>query len=83
MDWVEVYESHTPYEWLMQKILAVVDPWGDDRADLRAAVNTMPGLDTGDADRSEIMQSLIGYLKINERQEQDAGPAGVRMMLEG
>lgn len=64
-------------------MLAVVDPWGDDRADLRAAVNTMPGLDTGDADRNEVMQSLVAYLKINERPEQVVTPDMLRMILEG
>ena len=29
MDWVEIYEAHTPYEWAMQKMLMLVDPWGD------------------------------------------------------
>lgn len=81
MDWVEVYESHTPYEWLLQKCLAVVDPWGDERADLREAVHTMSKTPSGEFDRQEMMDSLIGYLKINERQAVSAGPSQVRAML--
>ena len=81
-DWVDVYESHTPYEWQLQKILAVVDPWGDDRADLRTATNTMAVIPGGEYDRQQLMDSLVGYLKINEREEPSAGPAGIRMMLE-
>lgn len=82
MDWVEVYESHTPYEWLVQQVLAVVDPWGDDRDDLRAAVNTMAAIPAGDFDRNEFRESLRSYLKINEQPEESVGPAGLRMMLE-
>ena len=81
-DWVEVYESHTPYEWLLQKCLAVVDPWGDERADLRAAVHTMARTPSGDFDRNEMMDSLIGYLKINERQAVSLSPAQLRAMVE-
>lgn len=82
MDWVAIYESHTPYEWLVQQCLAVVDPWGDDRDDLRAAVNTMATFPAGDFDRNEFMQSLRAYLKIHEQPEQAVGPAAMRMMLE-
>ena len=40
MDWVKVYESHNEYEWRMQIALMQVEPWGEDRADYRAAMNT-------------------------------------------
>lgn len=64
MEWVEVYESHTPYEWLVQQVLAALDPWGDDRADMRAANNTLATL-TGEFDREEMFDQLQHYLKIN------------------
>ena len=66
MDWVEVYESHTPYEWLTQQALAVVDPWGDDRADMRAAINTIAVRGDGES-QSDVMDVLLGYLEINKR----------------
>ena len=37
----------------MQKLLAIVDPWGDDRADLRAAVNTSMVVSSNDAEPTE------------------------------
>lgn len=40
MDWVRVFESHNEYEWAMQIALNTVEPWGEDRADFRAAMNT-------------------------------------------
>jgi len=75
-----VYESHTPYEWLVQRCLMIVDPWGDDRDDLRAAINTVASTPTQDA--GELQDVLIGYVKINEQSKQ-AGPAQMRAMLEG
>lgn len=69
-DWLTLYESHTPFEWQLQEVLAVVDPWGDDRDDLRAAVNTMVALPVGeDVDRGEVMDALTGYLKINATED--------------
>ena len=81
MDWVEVYESHTPYEWLTQQALAVVDPWGDDRADMRAAINTIAVRGDGDS-QSEVMDVLLGYLEINKRPEPTVGPAAMRAAME-
>ena len=68
MDWVEVYESHTPYEWRVQQILAVIDPWGDDRADLRAAHTTLWST-PGEFDRDEAFDQLRNYLAINENND--------------
>lgn len=79
-DWLTVYESHTPYEWLVQTALAIVDPWGDDRADMRAAINTMAVL-PGDEGREETAAALTGYLKINE-DEEDVDPAVMRKLQE-
>lgn len=40
MEWVEVFGEHTPFEWQLQIARSIVDPWGDDRADTRAQINT-------------------------------------------
>lgn len=69
-DWLSFYESHTPFEWQLQETLAVVDPWGDERDDLRAAVNTMIAIPHSDeVDRMEVMEHLTGYLKIHAGDE--------------
>jgi len=68
MHWVEVYESHTPYEWLVQQVLAAVDPWGDERADIRAAHNTQWAT-AGEFDRQEAFDQLRNYLKINDNND--------------
>jgi len=80
MDWVAVYESHTPYEWQIQRALAIVDPWGDDRDDLRAAINTIAVRGNGD-NADEVMSVLTGYLPIN-RHEETVGPAAIRAAME-
>lgn len=76
--WVRLYDSHTPYEWKVQRALAIVDPWGDDRADRRAALNTLASHPI----EEETAQMLKGCgLKINE-QEEEAGPEQIRQLLE-
>ena len=35
-DWLEFYESHTPYEWQLQWAAAIVEQFGEGRADNRA-----------------------------------------------
>ena len=78
MAWVEIYESHTHYEWRVQKALSIVDPWGDDRADQRAYVNTLAALDPSEESLESARQC---GLKINEHEE-EAGPAQIRALLE-
>ena len=80
MDWVELYESHTTTEWLVQMGIGIVDPWGDDRADLRAAHNTLAVASSEDPQC--LFNALRGYLKINER-TQVVGPAAMRRLIEG
>lgn len=65
MAWVEVFESHTPNEWAYQLALSVVDPWGDARDDLRAALNTMascPPSENGE----EVFEGLTHYVKFED-----------------
>jgi hypothetical protein len=78
MDWVAVYEDHTPYEWIVQTVLNIVDPWGDDRADLRAETNTLASV----AQTQEALERLTNYLQIHEPAK-TVGPAGMRQLLEG
>lgn len=55
----------------MQLILSYVDPWGDDRADLRAAINSLAtGQWSEDADRKEIFKSLKSYLGFDEEPDE-------------
>lgn len=56
-----------------------VDPWGDDRADIRSAFNTA-ALAQG-ADVEELITHLVGYLPVNKR-EDTVGPAAMRKALE-
>jgi hypothetical protein len=63
LDAIKVYEDHTPYEWRLQECLAAVDPWGDDRADLRAAVHTINTMPLSEGDNvDEIFERLRNYV---------------------
>lgn len=79
MDAVELYLSHTPTEWLVQRVLAVVDPWGDERADKRAALNTMTAAGQFDM---EVFRALTSYTDGSMKPE-EVGPAAMRQALEG
>ncbi len=75
---MSIYEDHTPYEWLIQAALSEVDPWGDDRADLRAEVNTLAAL----APDEDSLGRLRSYLAIHEEME-PLGPGQMRQLIEG
>lgn len=75
-DWIEVYESHNSYEWALQIALSVVDPWGDDRDDLRHAVNTAQRVASQAAESQEavfdaVVDAMTKYLKIHRPDEAD------------
>lgn len=38
LDWWNVYDEHTPYEWALQVAMFAAEPWGEDREDLRMAL---------------------------------------------
>lgn len=74
MDWVRIYESHNAYEWGLQKIRAVVDPWGDDRAEFSRAVNTAAIVASNSAEPeegriSELIKSLRAFLCVHNPQK--------------
>lgn len=67
--WVEVWESHTPYEWMLQEVLAVVEPWGERRADIRGAVHALAvcGSMATIEHPEDAINSLQNYLKVHEK----------------
>lgn len=85
--WVKVYEDHTPYEWAVQLALAAIEPWGEDRADLRAAVNTAQLVASNRTEPMEdgkftaMVRSLARYLKCHEDPHQVVGPKAMRQAL--
>jgi hypothetical protein len=87
MDWWKVYGSHTPHEWALQKARAAVDPWGEDRADFRAALNTLQvvcglALKTPDQDNlSSVLTYLRTYTQANRIEEKVVGPAAIRQAM--
>ena len=60
-----------------------VEPWGDDRADLRAAVNTSAVVSaTAEVkDHDELMRALLGYIKVNSPAENALGPESLARMM--
>ena len=73
-DWVDVYESHTDLEWTCVEALYVVSPWGEKRADIRAAYHTanlmctQPGREVDDAEFREIFRRLMAYMPCDKEQ---------------
>lgn len=82
LDFDNVYYELSPYEWSVHQALFVVEPWGEDRADLRAAVNTVRHLLENSSEASDEViqdeiQNLAGYLKINKPPERILSPAEI------
>jgi hypothetical protein len=86
MDWVETYERHTAFEWLIQMVLARLDPWGDDRADMREARNAahVVAATVGMTDEEkfhELVESLRDYLPHKKEPEKVVGARALRQAL--
>jgi hypothetical protein len=77
LDWVEVYEAHTPSEWAHQVALSIVDPWGDDRGDMRMKAHALAVITPCE----ETIENL-DYLALHEQSE-PVGPATMRKVIEG
>lgn len=81
-DWVEFYRSHTPYEWALQSALDHVEPGGDDRDDLRAAVNTskivmaLSAKERSDGEVDDLVNSIARYLKCHSPPGEDEDDDG-------
>lgn len=73
MAWVEIYDSHNAYEWGLQVALTEVEPWGDDRDDLRAAVNTArivsSNVKVEEDQLADLIHSTRSYLKIHQPED--------------
>jgi len=80
LDFDNVYYEMNPFEWSVHQALSIAEPWGEDRADLRAAINTVRQLLANSNDPSEDvieeeLRSLSGYLGINRPPERILSPA--------
>lgn len=80
LDWWNVYEEHTPYEWAWQVAAWNVEPLGDDRDDMRMAVatanlmNMQAAKPISQEQFAELLNSLRGYLRVNQVEERVVGP---------
>ena len=72
-DWWNVRAEHTPFQWQAQVALYSSQPWGERRADLRAAIGTanlvaaqMTAENATPEWFSDTVQALTNYLRQNE-----------------
>lgn len=74
-DWWNVYDEHTPYQWALQRARAVVDPWGDDRADQRSGMQTLTLIQSQRKEpldlqaRKAVLSSTMEYTQASQRTE--------------
>ncbi len=74
---MEFFESCNNYEWLLLQALERVEPWGEDRADLRAAFNTSQIIASNRAEKmtnrefNKLFLSITKYLKCHFPDEDD------------
>lgn len=64
LDWWNLFAGMTPYEIAHTQALWGLEPWGDDRADLRAAINTVAAAGVPGEKIGEAVAELSSYLPI-------------------
>ncbi len=87
-DWVEVYESHTPFEWALQLALERIEPWGDERADLRmgfavARLWLKDRESVSDDDVEAVAREFASYLQVQGPAEEQADLKALQRMKGG
>lgn len=84
LDWWNVRNEHTPYEWTVQRLLYEVDPFGERRHDLRAAINTLfirnATVEMTEDDAREMLNSLTKYLPCHQNDKSDFDPVALQRM---
>jgi len=89
-DWWNLKAEHTPYEWAAQRALYEVAPWGERRADLRAAFVTanlmcsQSSQERSDEDFQAMVESLASYLKCDcDNDDEEADLTALERMKKG
>lgn len=87
LDWWNVRREHTPYQWLVQRVLYHIHPCGERRADMRAAHNTANLLAAQAKEPldgsafSELVSNLRDYLPaFNKSDELEADTDALKVM---
>lgn len=85
-EWVDVYDSHNAFEWAVQMVLSKVEPWGDERADIREARNAAHiiasnGGCEGEDGFKELVKALREYLLCQQEPEPVVGARALRQAL--
>lgn len=76
-DWWNIKAEHTPYEWACQIAMYQVNPFGDRRADMRAAVGATNQIIATSAaklppeDVQALFVSIRDYLRCNENTDEE------------
>ena len=87
LDFWNVYAEHTPHQWKVQQILYSIEPFGEDRADLRTAVATARLIamnasePISDAEYKQEVDNIRFYLKVNQPKEDVLSPAQAAALL--
>jgi hypothetical protein len=68
LDFWNLLNELSPQELRAQQALMAVEPWGDDRADLRAAVHTVTSHKFQQPD--DALDALTRYLKVQQHEEE-------------
>ena len=86
-DWWNLKKEHTPFQWALQMVLYRVEPYGERRADMRAAhnsVNLMIAQHVGDpiADEQvmEMREHLQRYIKDADDYEEESDLKAVELL---
>ena len=88
LDWWNIKDEHTAYEWAAQVAMFYVCPFGERRADLRTAVSTahLIGIQSAqrieEAEFGELVRNLSDYLKCYSPNTDEVDMTALQNMLE-
>jgi hypothetical protein len=88
LDWWNIKDEHTAYEWAAQVAMFYVCPFGERRADLRTAVSTahliamQSAKKIEDAEFGELVRNLSDYLKCYSPNTDEVDMTALQNMLE-
>lgn len=85
-DWWRIKGLHTPQEWALQLAAESIDPYGEERDDMRAAINTANiiasnSVDVSSEQMGEMIDGLRSYLSVNQIKPEVVGAAAIRRLM--
>ena len=88
LDWWNIKGEHTPFEWACQLAMYEAAPFGERRADIRAATNTVNAIvasamvKISSEDANALFRQVANYLECDQDEEEAVDLDALQRMKE-